>query len=222
MEYNKVSDYYLHVVPSALLTAKTLATKRNVTFNPTCTVRTHTCRSITEEEKLVSYYNREELRAMKREAVNGLLRTMSSERSDSVLSNTAVGATAHSSPETVRGLELFLEPQRRKNRELVRQSILKYQVLLNSQSDLTDEQRQVRLAHITAKLNRWASHVAFQTAWSDACEAVDFFHESSYFPQSSPDAAGPMGTTTPSRMSHCEMQFAETGMESFPICCTDH
>lgn len=193
----------LHEVPSALPTAKTTAAKRNVAFHPTCTVRTPTCRSITDEEKLASYYNKTELRIMKREAVNGLLlHAMSSERSDSILSNDDVVSTTLDQP--LRGLELFLQPQRRKNRELIRQSILKYQMMLNAKFDLTNEQRQARLAHFTAKLNRWPSHVAFQTAWIDACEAVDFLPMPPYYYDATATAAEDHYSTSPSH--HFAMQ----------------
>ena len=218
MEFNTLSDCYMHEVVSSSALPMVAKTKRNVTFNPTCTVRTPTCRSITDEEKLASYYNKNELRSMKREAVNGLLQlhaTVSEQRPDSILSNTMVVDVADSATttDTLRGMELILQPQRRKNRELVRQSVLKYQMLLDSKSNLTDEQRHVRLAHITAKLNRWSSHVAFQTAWRDACEAVDFSPETMMDYHCSPfttdvpmmsSAVGSLSSTT----SQCEMQFA--------------
>lgn len=223
MEYNTLSDCYMHeVVSSSSALPMVAKTKRNVTFNPTCTVRTPTCRSITDEEKLASYYNKNELRSMKREAVNGLLQlhaTVSEQRPDSI--DSAI------TTDTLRGMELVLQPQRRKNRELVRQSVLKYQMLLDSKSNLTDEQRHLRLAHITAKLNRWSSHVAFQTAWRDACEAVDFSPETMMDYHCSPfttdvpmmsTAVGSLSSTT----SQCEMQFAWTNVESFPIYCMEH
>jgi len=148
---------------------------------------------------------------MKRDSVNGLLQTLS-ERPDSIISNAVVTTTP---TDTSRGLELILDPQRRKNRQLVQKSIIRYQMLLNAKSELTDEQRHVRLAHITAKLNRWTSHVAFQTAWRDACEAVDIFpNASTYYPVSD---NVPMSITPRSAISHCEIQFAETDMESCPV-----
>ena len=222
MEFNTLSDCYMHEVVSSSALPMVAKTKRNVTFNPTCTVRTPTCRSITDEEKLASYYNKNELRSMKREAVNGLLQlhaTVSEQRPDSI--DSAI------TTDTLRGMELVLQPQRRKNRELVRQSVLKYQMLLDSKSNLTDEQRHLRLAHITAKLNRWSSHVAFQTAWRDACEAVDFSPETMMDYHCSPfttdvpmmsSAVGSLSSTT----SQCEMQFAWTNVESFPIYCMEH
>ncbi len=215
MSYNStLSDSDLHEVPSALPTTKTTTTKSsNVTFHPTCTVRTPTCRSITDEEKLASYYNKTELRTMKREAVNGLLlHAMSSERSsDTILSNDVVVSTTLDHP--LRGLELVLQPQRRKNREVIRQTVLKYQRLLNTKLDLTNEQRHARLAHVTAKLNRWSSHVAFQTAWMDACEAVDVCPMPLPHYYDDATAAEDHYITSPSH--HCAMQ-------PFSIGCLGH
>lgn len=210
MEFNTHSDCCLHEASSTLTKMKNSAIERKVTFYPTCTVRTPTCRSITDEEKIASYYTKEELRIMKRDSVNGLLQTLS-ERPDSIHSDTAVTNTPTDTP---RGLELILDPQRRKNRQVVQKSIIRYQMILNAKSELTDEQRHVRLAHITAKLNRWTSHVAFQTAWRDACDAVDIFPNTSTYYHSSDNV---LMSTTPSTISHCEVQFAETDMESCPV-----
>lgn len=163
--------------------------KKKVTFKPTCTVRTHAARGITKDEKSKTYYSKDQLKLMVLEANaictlsqelpdirnSGTLLTME-ERRDSML-GLEDDNDCHGSGEaldSLRGLELVMFPKRKQNKLLAQKSLLKYQTFLNSkQPNVGVERKHMALAAASAKLNRWSSLVAMETARLDALRAFD-------------------------------------------------
>ena len=75
--------------------------------------------------------------------------------------------------DTLRGLELIMYPTRKQNKSLAQRSLIKYQTLLNSKSNMSPERKCQALAVASVKLNLWSSLVAMETARLDALRAYD-------------------------------------------------
>ena len=157
------------------------STKKTVSFKPTCTVRiTHVCEDSTADDKSRLYYSRHELDMMKLEA-NALCilsralpvaaasaGTHLLDRRDSILTRTRAVAT-----DTPRGLELTMYPARKRIKLIAMQSLLRYQVLLDTKPNLGSDDRQLALAGASTRLTAWSTLVAMETARWDALRAYD-------------------------------------------------
>jgi hypothetical protein len=152
-----------------------------VSFKPTCTVRiTYVCEDSTADDKSRLFYSRHELDMMKLEA-NALCilsralpvaaasaGTHLLDRRDSILMRTRAVAT-----DTPRGLELTMYPERKRIKLIALQSLLRYQVLLDTKPNLCSEDRQFALAGASMRLTAWSTLVAMETARWDALRAYD-------------------------------------------------
>ena len=159
--------------------------KKRVTFKPTCTVRTHKDAGPTKEEKAKLYYSRDELKIMNLEVHaictlsqelpklhnSGTLLTMTERRDGSMLGPDDGDADAVAT--SLRGLELIMYPKRRQNKQLAKRTLLKYQTFLKAKKSLSTNERSMALAAASAKLNRWSSLVATETARLDALRAFE-------------------------------------------------
>jgi hypothetical protein len=94
--------------------------------------------------------------------------------------------------DSLRGLEMFMYPKRRRNKVLAQRSLLNFQTVLRSKprSHMTDEQKRLALAVAGAKLNLWSSLVARETARLDELRAYGSVETAVVSPPSPPPLFG--------------------------------
>lgn len=154
--------------------------KKKVTFKPTATVRTYSRDNggVTEDQKSTLYYSKNELNIFHLEvkAIYTLSQGLPHVRNSGALLETARDSTIPArgdddEVDSLRGVEMLLFPLRMRNKLLARKSLLKYQAMLNSKPGVGGEQKRAALAAASARLSRWSSLVAAETARLDSVRA---------------------------------------------------
>eukprot|EP00581_Thalassiosira_minuscula_P012422 CAMPEP_0183725568 /NCGR_PEP_ID=MMETSP0737-20130205/20758_1 /TAXON_ID=385413 /ORGANISM="Thalassiosira miniscula, Strain CCMP1093" /LENGTH=244 /DNA_ID=CAMNT_0025956591 /DNA_START=213 /DNA_END=947 /DNA_ORIENTATION=- len=143
---------------------------RRLRFQSTVKVQPVDCK-MTKDEKSRSHYSKIELKtfSLKVKAIHALseglpcgVHTTDKDCMIAVEANTRL-----------RGLELYLCPQRERNKVLAKKALLKYQSKLTADRTKTSEQKALSLASAGAKLSQWARSVAKETARLDSLRAYD-------------------------------------------------
>jgi len=160
--------------------------ERGVTFKATATMRTYSSSnsSMAQEEKSKLYYSKQELNSFILEAK--VICSLSQGLPHISNSGTLLDVSHYSmiplgnnndddedATESLRGLEILMYPKRNQNKLIAHKTVLKYQALLNSKSDVDGEQKYLALAAASAKLNLWSTLIAVETARRDSVRAYE-------------------------------------------------
>lgn len=124
---------------------------------------------MTRDEKSCLYYSAEDLNGFNLEVKAIRETSTSSTPSSSKPFITAQQClNVHS---TLRGLELHVCTERVRNKHIANRAVMKYQNQFASTPSMTSHQRALCLAGVSAKISKWSSLVALETARLDTLDA---------------------------------------------------
>lgn len=146
-----------------------MQTKRKVSFLPTVTVHPVEKLCCNEDVKTRLFYSRDELNLFSCDAKAIIKKhrertascTAPDDRHNCILS---LDADYYA----LRGLELYLFPNRVLNKVLTTIAIMKHQNILNGDSGMLENDKIPSLAQVCTKLSKWAQDLAMETARLDS------------------------------------------------------
>jgi len=134
--------------------------KRKITFKPTITVQPVSNLSKDPEQKSALYYTKDEFEEEKTSIRRIAKDAMVAPSSSHCLSDP-----------TLRGMEMYLCKPRVQNKHLARKAFLQYQHNINTNTAMSSEEKQLRIAAASSKLSQWSRLVAIETARQDSYAA---------------------------------------------------
>jgi hypothetical protein len=144
-----------------------MQTKRKVSFLPTVTVHPVMKLCCNEDDKKRLYYSRDELNSIQCDA-KAIIKAHRLKISCAVPEDKKHCIVGLDADYDLRGLELYLYPNRVINKVLTTNAIMKYQKTLNADSGMLENDKIRSLADLSSKLSKWTQAVALETARLDS------------------------------------------------------
>ena len=155
-------------IASSIDAAADRPTSKRIRFQESVRVRVIDC-EMTREERALSFYSNDELKIAQAAAVG----TITSVRSRSAISTATEDILrGDEEPDPVlRGMERYVYPNRRRNKEVIHKVMLKYQAKLKADGTKTEEEKIRLLGACIRKFNMMSMLVAIETARHDSLQA---------------------------------------------------